>query len=261
MDDSAWRRYLAAYHDQRPAITERLLAGAESSPYAWLVAPLLDVRGPILDLACGSAPTRPLLAGSRWFGIDFSAGELGYAASLGRGPLVRARADALPVAGGMVAAVCAAMCLPVLTPLDAVLDEITRVLRPGGLLAALVPSRLDADLAQLAHWIRIMGWLGVRRQPWPNPHARDGLAGLLRRRGFTVHATSRRTSTVPLATAADAALLIEGLYLPGVGASRIQQATRRLAALARPGRRLALPLRRVLATSPEHAVDQGRQHG
>jgi SAM-dependent methyltransferase len=248
IDERQWQRYVATYHDQRPAITERLLSRAEGSPYAWLSESLREVGGPILDLACGSAPTRALLTDSRWFGVDSSAGELCHAAGLGRGPLVRARAEALPVANGAVAAVCAAMCLPVLTPLDTVLGEITRVLRPPGLLVALVPARLDLDLAQILIWVRIMRWLGMRGQPWPNPQARDGLPGVLRRAGFTIRATSRRTFTLPMATAADAALLIEGLYLPGVDDSRVRDATRRLAAWARPGRRLALPLRYVLAT-------------
>jgi hypothetical protein len=62
-----------------------------------------------------------------------------------------------------------------------------------------------------------------------------------------VTANDRRTFTVPLATAADADLLIDALYLPGVADHRVRAARRRLAALARPGRRVALPLRRVVA--------------
>lgn len=247
VEEQEWRRYLAGYHDERPAITERLLGRAGSSPYAWLVEPLRDVGGPVLDLACGSAPTRPLLGDARWLGVDSSMGELGHAAAHGRGPLVCARADALPVASHAVAAVCAAMCLPVLTPFDAVLGEATRVLRPGGLLVALVPSTGGLSLVQLGEWARIMWWLGVRRQQWPNPRARDRLPRLLRRAGFTVCSSARRTFTVPLATAADAELLIDGLYLPGVAEDRIRTARRRLAARARPGRRVALPLRRVVA--------------
>lgn len=247
VDEQGWHRYLVGYHDQRPAITERLLARADASPYVWLVEPLHDVDGPVLDVACGSAPTRPLLADARWLGVDSSGGELGYAAEHDRGPLVRARADALPVATNAVAVVCAAMCLQVLTPWAGVLGEIMRVLRPGGRLVALVPSASGLNPAQLLLWGRIMWWLGMRRQPWPNPRARDRLPRLLRRAGFIVQANARRTFTVPLATAADAELLIEGLYLPGVADHRVRSARQRLAALARPGRRVALPLRRVVA--------------
>jgi SAM-dependent methyltransferase len=243
-----WRQFLAHYHDERPAITERLLGRADCSPYAWLVEPITGIGGPILDLACGSAPTMPLLAGARWLGLDSSAGELDYATGHGRGPLVRARADALPVATHAVGAVCAAMCLPVLIPWDAVLSEIIRVLRPGGLLVALVPSARGLTIGQVATWARIMWWLGVVRQPWPNPQARDGLPQLLRRAGFDVRGDDRRTLAVPLNSAADADLLIDGLYLPGVTDARILLARRRLSGLARPGRRVAVPLRRVVAT-------------
>lgn len=248
MDEQRWRDFLAGYHDQRPAITERLLGRADRAPYTWLVEPFDGLAGPILDLACGSAPTRPLLADSRWVGIDSSAGELGYAAEHGRGPLVRARADALPVATDAVGAVCAAMCLPVLVPLDAVFGEIVRVLRPGGWLVALTPSAGGLTVAQAAIWARIMWWLGVRRQPWPNPRARDGLPRLLRRAGFEVRGNDWRTFGVPLTSAGDADLLIDGLYLPGVTDARIRRARHRLSALARPGRRVDIPLRRVVAT-------------
>ncbi len=72
--------------------------GGGDTPYQWLAEPLADSNGPVLDLACGSAPTQPLLAASRWLGTDLSAGELALARTAGRGPLVRARADHLPLA-------------------------------------------------------------------------------------------------------------------------------------------------------------------
>jgi hypothetical protein len=87
-----WPTYLADYHDERPGITElvlaRAVAGRHRTPYAWLVEPLRGMGGPILDLACGSAPTRPLLSKALWIGVDASPGELAVAATAGRGPLV-----------------------------------------------------------------------------------------------------------------------------------------------------------------------------
>jgi SAM-dependent methyltransferase len=181
-DGTDWQRYLAGYHADRPGITELLLAPAVDrrlgQPYQWLVEPLRGTPGPILDLACGSAPTRPLLAEAWWLGADASAGELAAASGAGRGPLVRARADALPVADRAVAAVCAAMCFPVLTRLDAVLAELKRVLRPGGVLVALVPSRLGLDPRGWVGWRRVMRRLGIRSVRWPNPQTLDGLAGI-----------------------------------------------------------------------------------
>lgn len=253
MDGGDWRRYIRAYHDSRPGITERFLQQADASPYAWLADPLRSAQGTVLDLACGSAPTRALLPGADWVGVDLSQGELAEAARQGRGPLVRASADALPVASGAIGAVCAAMCLPVLTPLPRVLDEIRRVLRPGGMVAALVPAQSGLSLSGLLDWTRVMSTLRTMHQPWPNPHARDGLAALLRTSGFRVRSDERRVFTLRLETPDAAALLVDALYLPHVTPGRAEAAKRSLARWARPGRRLELPLRRVVAEQPaEH---------
>jgi SAM-dependent methyltransferase len=249
-----WPEYLAGYHEDRPGITERLLEPAtgrrQERPYPWLVEPLRGRTDVILDLACGSAPTRDLLRTERWLGIDVSPGELAVARHGGRGPVLRACGDRLPIASGTVGAVCAAMCLPVVTPLDAVLAELTRVLRPGGILVALVPSRMGFDRGLLG-WLRVMRALGMRSQAWPNAGARDGLPRILRVHGFVVDHSCRRVFRRDISTPRDATLLVEGLYLPGVEADRIEAARAALASWARPGRRLPFPLRRVTAHLPE----------
>jgi SAM-dependent methyltransferase len=163
---------------------------------------------------------------------------------------VRGDAGALPVADGVVGSVCAAMCLQVLTPLDVVLAEIRRVLRPGGTIVALVPSRLGPSLFGVLGWVRVMRALGIGSEPWPNPQARDGLARLLRAHGFVVHSDQRRVFRVEIPDPATAALLIDGLYLPGVDRRRVDQAKHVLASWARPGRGLPVPLRRVVAHLP-----------
>lgn len=253
-DALPWEDYLAGFHDSRAGITERLLAAATDSrgrrPYAWAVEPLHDFRGLVLDLACGSAPTRPELPDARWLGIDASAGELAAATAAGRGPLVRGRADRLPIRDAAAAAVCAAMCLPVLTPLPEVLAELRRVLRPGATLVALVPARIPPARGIL-EWARIMRALRIHSQPWPNPQARDGLPGVLHRHGFIVTDRQRRTFWREIPDPAAATLLVDGLYLPGVPPARIQAARRLLASRARPGRRLPFPLLRVVAHSPD----------
>ncbi|WP_307795317.1 class I SAM-dependent methyltransferase [Actinacidiphila acididurans] len=247
MDQDRWRHYLAAYHDERPGITERFLGRADTSPYAWLAEPLRGRDGPVLDLACGSAPVRPLLAGAHWLGVDASPGELAAAARAGRGPLIRGDAARLPVVDGTVDAVCAAMCLPVLTPRDRVLAEIRRVLRPDGMLAALVPATRGLSPAGLARWARVMATLGTLRQPWPDPHARDGLAHLLRHAGFEVIADEPRVFTLALTGTDDGHLLVDALYLPHLSADRTRAAKKKLGSWAASGRRLELPLRRVVA--------------
>lgn len=256
MDEPDWRRYISAYHDSRPGITERFFRQADASPYAWLAEPLRAVPGTVLDLACGSAPTRAVLPDSDWVGVDLSAAELAEAARRGRGPLVLASADDLPVASGAVGAVCAAMCLPVLTPLPRVLGEIRRVLRPGGTLAALVPAQAGLSVSGMLGWGRVMYSLRAVRQPWPNPHARDGLAALLRRSGFRVHSDELRVFTLAIDSPDAAALLIDALYLPDLTRRRAEAAKRALADWARPGRRLPLPLRRVVAERQADHTEQ-----
>lgn len=252
-----WSEYLAGYHEDWPGITERLLGPAtgrrQERPYQWLVEPWRGRTDVILDLACGSAPTRDLLRTERWLGVDVSPGELAVARHRGRRPVLRARGDRLPIADGTVGAVCAAMCLPVVTPLDAVLAELTRVLRPGGILVALVPSRMGLDRG-------LPGWVA--------DHAGTGcpVAGLAQcrrsrrasqdpaRARFVVDHSRRRVFRRDIRTPRDADLLVEGLYLPGVGAERIEAARAALASWTRPGRRLPFPLRRVIAHLPETEI-------
>lgn len=252
-DATSWPRYLARYHDARPGITELLLEQATDRraerPYSWLLEPLPGRHAVILDLACGSAPTHELVPDARWLGVDLSAGELALAVAAGRGPVVRGRAEQLPIADNSVGAVCAAMCLPVLTPLDEVLAEMKRVLRPGGTLVALVPSRMWFGRGLLGWW-RVMRALGIRSQPWPNPDARDGLPTILRAHGFVVDASERRVFRREIGDPRAAALLVDGLYLPGIAPDRVEAARAALASWARPGRLLPFALRRVVAHLP-----------
>lgn len=250
-DRPDWPDFLAQFHTQRPAITERLLARADRSAYAWLTEALRAEPGVVLDLACGSAPTRDLMPTTRWLGMDSSPAELAAAAAAGRGPLVRASADALPLTGNSVDAVCAAMCLPVVTPLGAVLTELERVLRTGAPLVALVPSaHLGASPRAWLGWFRVMSALGVRSQPWPNPDARDGLAKILRARGWHIESDERKAFRLDLPDPASWELLVDALYLPGIDGGRLAEARAALGNRARPGQFLTLPLRRVIARAP-----------
>lgn len=139
------------------------------------------------------------------------------------------------------------MSLQVVTPLVDALAEITRVLRPGGLLVALVPARPGVTVRGWLGWARVLRALGVTSQPWPNPDACDGLARFLSRHGFTPISSERRSFRFPVRGADSAALLVESLYLPGTSAERIATAEQVLTSWARPGRWLPLPLRRVVA--------------
>ncbi|MEV2278102.1 class I SAM-dependent methyltransferase [Nocardiopsis sp. NPDC049922] len=251
MDDRAWTDYLACFHGERPGVTERLLALAGADPYAWLVDPLHGRDGAIVDLGCGSGPTRDRISEPRWVGLDSSPEELAYAAAVGRGPLVMGDATALPFRDGSTAAVCAAMSLQVLRPLDTVLSEIERILEPGGLLVSLTPARLGPSPRGLVAWGRVLAALRTRHLPWPEPRACDGTAALLRSRGWTVLSRERRVFDLRMDRPEHTSLLVDGLYLPRVGGRRILTAKRSLTRWAAPGRTLPLPLTRVVARAPD----------
>lgn len=248
--EARWTEYVSSFHHDRPGITERLLAPAtdtnQRQPYEWAVEPLREFSGLIVDLACGSAPTRQELPAAQWLGIDMSAGELAAATAAGRGPLVRGSADRLPIRDGVAAAVCAAMCLPVVTPLPAVLAEVRRVLGPGGTLIALVPARMPPTHGLIA-WARVMHTLGIRSQAWPNPDACDALPQTLRRHGFDIRSIDRRIFWRQIGDPDAAALLVDGLYLPDVAPGRLESARAALGSWAGPGRLLPFPLLRIVA--------------
>lgn len=96
----------------------------------------------VLDVGCGEGQiARLACAGGarRVVGIDAAAAQLAEAVRRGGGPAyAQALAGALPVATGRFDAVVACLVLEHLTDLEEALDEVTRVLRPGGRLVLLV---------------------------------------------------------------------------------------------------------------------------
>jgi SAM-dependent methyltransferase len=99
----SWDAYLAAFHTERAGITEAVLRrsqhagpGGVLDPYRWL-AGAIPAQGPVLDLGCGSGPLFRELAGRRYAGLDLSGAELAAARRSGAGPLLRARASAIPL--------------------------------------------------------------------------------------------------------------------------------------------------------------------
>lgn len=107
-----------------------------------------------MDLGCGTLPlARPLrevAPDSDWWAVDVSEGMLLEARDRGRlegwRPL-RADAESLPFAAGMFDLVFSSFALQWASSPAAVLMEVSRVLKPGGLLALSVP--LAGTLAEL----------------------------------------------------------------------------------------------------------------
>ena len=108
------------YEEQILPLAGRLLAGAKR----------------VLDLGCGEGQIARLVAGAgaeRVVGVDTSTAQLAEAARRGGGvAYTRASAGALPLAVRSFDAVVTCLVLEHLPDLDGALDEVARVLRPGG---------------------------------------------------------------------------------------------------------------------------------
>lgn len=266
---SDWGSYLSRYHDERPGITEDLLASARDhggrSPYDWLLEEA--AAGWVVDLGCGSAPVGRRLAGTApYLGVDRSAGELARAREEGAAPapatsvLVRADMAAPPLRSGAAGTVVASMALMLVPRLDAVLAEAARVLRPGGTLIATVPVRGAADGdGSIACFREMLSALGQAGRAYPEPldpadlPARFAAAGL----DLVGDEARRFTRTV---TDAECAMVARSFYAPGAGPDAVQEAAARLRSRLVDGSlQLGYPLRRLTARRRSTADRNGRE--
>lgn len=122
----------------------------------------------ILDLGCGKGRFAARLeeSGAKVVGIDLSAAMLAEAAGLDR---VRASACRLPFDDETFEAVFAVEVFEHLADVDAVLGEVARVLRPGGVLAV-VDKNAGSWNAQRP-WLPnlTVKWIDERRGRWMYP--------------------------------------------------------------------------------------------
>jgi SAM-dependent methyltransferase len=107
-----------------------------------LIARYVTVPNPIIvDVGCGTGATASALGRfGRVVGVDFSPLALEACASRGLNKLVRARAEAIPLASGSVDAIVATDILEHLDDDLAALAEFRRVLKPGGQAVITVPA-------------------------------------------------------------------------------------------------------------------------
>ncbi len=180
----------------------------------------------------------------RWVGIDRSRSELALAAARGARPLVVADAVALPAPSAGFDTVLCTMGLMLFEPLDPMLAEIARLLRPRGRLVALLPSTKPLRLRDRARYLGLLVALR-RRLTYPNDRALSRPDTPLRRAGLFL--ADDRTSRFDLTIDSDeiADLFVRSLYLPGAKNEHIEAA----AAVARRwvGTTISIPLRRVVA--------------
>jgi len=157
-DPAALRAHLRAVHRAHAGFTEncamRCRDAAGRTSYAWLAEAVEpDRHGVLLDVACGSGPLLQLChetlpAELRLIGIDMSPDELALVRGRlpeGRAQLVEAQAQGLDfLADGSVDVALCHWALTLMDPVAPVLDEIARVLAPGGRFAALVDGPMAA---------------------------------------------------------------------------------------------------------------------
>lgn len=140
-DAESW---LKRFHDDRPGCTPRAFAAPRTSEGRSSYDVLADEVRPgetVLDLACGDGflLAQVLARGARAIGVDMSAGELALAREQAPGAtLYEARAQELPLADDSVDLVLSHMALMLMQPLEEVLAEVGRVLRPAGRFAFVV---------------------------------------------------------------------------------------------------------------------------
>lgn len=252
-DDVNWRRYLAEFHHDRAGVVEAVLSrsmGGDHSPYRWLARAVSADARRVLDLACGSGPMSRELAqpGRTVIGLDLSLDELSLAAQRSEGPWVRADGLSLPFADESMDAITSSIGLAVVTPLSDVIAECARVLRPGGVLAAIAPALRPLGPRDVRVLTRISARLRTKPQ-FPGPLELVGFTKIAESSGLRRVEDARERYHFTVRSRTDAELMMRALYLPSTRWSRIESAIELLE--DRAARRgpfdVAIPMRRVVA--------------
>lgn len=153
-----WKKHLLEAHSLAPGMSPQAFGdcrnGAGLNSYEWLALSTERVRNPksIVDLACGDGFLIPILQKKlandvSYVGIDMSAKELELAEKrkLARARFHQAMADNTGLPTESVDVVFSHMALMLMLPLDPVLAEIQRVLKPGGMLTGVIGNREKKD--------------------------------------------------------------------------------------------------------------------
>ena len=254
MSEGAWDRYIEAFHQQHPGITEDVLVHSRlggQTPYDWVTDALGTADPGVVDVACGSAPLHPRLQSRGWVGLDTSAAELVRAGARDARPLIQAHANAMAIASSSAGAVVCSMALMIVRPLDDVIGEVARMLRTGGRFVALVPGNGPLTLIDRARYARLLFALRRRRLAYPNDVRLRAPRELLSRAGLQLISDERCRFVYPITDSSVAVTWVRSLYLPGEQPQRIAAAER--VARGWVGSELGLPLRRIVAEKPGRA--------
>jgi SAM-dependent methyltransferase len=165
---------LIEFHRDHPGITEASIGGATTrdgrSGYDVLADRVPIAARSVLDLGCGNGPLieallrrRPTL--ERIVGVDACAPELERARRRLSDPRVELRAErgqALGIESGSVDMVLSHHAFYLMDPVEPVVTEIARVLRPGGGFAFVTTSQTNARLEPYAELMDRFGALTAR---------------------------------------------------------------------------------------------------
>lgn len=238
------------YGSRRPGASEWVLEhsqGGDHDPYRWLGRAVADSAVKVLDLACGTgALTRRLTAPGRiTVGVDFSAANLEAAQQAGGGTYVRADVGYLPFADDSFDAVVTSLGLGVVADRARFLKEAARVLRPGGIFAALSPSLRPFNAEDLRISSQLAGYLRVTPQL---PGLSEFRAKrMLAEAGLTKVEDARAKYYYEVASREDAEFLLAGLrQAPDRARSSAALEFLTARAEAEPFR-VPLPMRRIVA--------------
>jgi len=154
-------RFLMTVHAQHSGLTEHSIGAARTpeglTSYEAFCA-FVDPRPgmTVVDLACGNGPLCEILAarvgaGGRVIGVDLSDAELKLADERLGGysnvQLLKASADHVPLSDASADLVVCHMAFMLFTPLKRAVNEIARILKSGGMFAAVIPTlRNPTDL-------------------------------------------------------------------------------------------------------------------
>jgi SAM-dependent methyltransferase len=251
--DFSWRAYLEDFHRERAGVLEavlsRTLAG-DHTPYRWLARAVSATATMVMDLTCGSGAMSRELArpGRTVVGVDLSEHELALAAARSAGPWVRADALHLPFRDESVDVVTSSMGLVVVQPMTQVLAEVSRVLRPGGVLAAIAPALRPLGPKDVRTLTNINTRLRTKPQ-FPGPVELTGFAKALTAQGMRAMEDARELYRFSVRTRADADLMMSALYLPNTRTARVDRAVDYLADRLQKQEvvEVAVPMRRLVA--------------
>ena len=247
-----WADYLDGFHTHRAGVHEQVLCRSLSAggqtPYEWLARAVATPVSRVLDIGCGSGAMTEELAqpGRVVVGVDLSREELLMAAQRSPGPWIRGNALHLPIADAACDAVVSVMGLAVIHPLARLLSEVTRVLRPGGVFAALMPTTRPlqrADFAVAGQITRIL-----RTTPRFPGALEPRLDALFLAHGLRRVETARERYRFTVASREGASELMQAMYLPLTEPARVQRAVEWLAeeAAVKGSVEVPIPMRRIV---------------